>query len=75
MPLYEVSHITPLASEQKEELAKAITKIHSEKFTTPSVFVNVIYTDVSERDAFVGGKSVCDIQDLPQYYRVKDRKI
>jgi len=58
MPLYEVQHSWPLTTEQKTTLAESITKLHSRKFTTPSLFVNVQYhaVDASAGIYFVGGK-------------------
>lgn len=56
MPLYEVQHAIPLAISQKDELAQALTQIHSTKFTTPKNFVNVSFTDVSEACTYVGGQ-------------------
>lgn len=58
MPLYEVSHISPLTGEQKNELAKEITRIHATKFMAPSIFVNVVFNDVRGQDAYVGGELV-----------------
>jgi phenylpyruvate tautomerase PptA (4-oxalocrotonate tautomerase family) len=59
MPLYEVEHITPLTGDQKDLLASAITTIHSQLFTTPSLFVNVRFTNVVGDDTYIGGKRVC----------------
>ncbi|KAI7089903.1 hypothetical protein KC356_g2065 [Hortaea werneckii] len=56
MPLYEVQHYITLTISQKDELAEAITKIHSTKFTTPRMFVNVHFTDTSSQRTYVGGK-------------------
>lgn len=58
MPLYEIEHITPLSSSQKDALARSITQIHSHLFTTPSLFVNVRFTDTASHDVYVGGKKV-----------------
>lgn len=58
MPLYEIEHVIQLSADQKDELAKAITQIHSHLFTTPSLFVNVRFTDTSQHDVYVGGKKV-----------------
>ena len=55
MPFYEIHHICQLTASQKEELAGAITDIHSTLFTTPRLFVNVSYTDASSQDLFVAG--------------------
>jgi len=58
MPLYEVVHIVSLTAAQKSELARAVTETHSQLFTTPSLFVNVVFTDAIKQDAYVGGKKV-----------------
>lgn len=50
MPIYEIQHSFPITRTQKDSLATAITQIHSRKFTTPKLFVQVYYTDISERD-------------------------
>ncbi|KAI9692808.1 MAG: hypothetical protein M1820_009356, partial [Bogoriella megaspora] len=55
MPLYDVEYITPLTDQTQEELAKAFTKIHAERFGTPSYFINVPYTDVTAQKVFRGG--------------------
>ncbi|KAK5702600.1 hypothetical protein LTR97_003545 [Elasticomyces elasticus] len=56
MPFYEVKHTTPLTVSQKDELANAITTIHSTKFSTPKLFVNVEFQDTSNASTYVGGK-------------------
>ncbi|RMX74801.1 hypothetical protein D0869_12237 [Hortaea werneckii] len=56
MPLYEVQHYITLTVSQKDELAEAITKIHSTKFSTPRMFVNVHFTATSTLRTYVGGK-------------------
>lgn len=58
MPLYEIEHIIPLSSPQKDDLARSITQIHSHLFTTPSLFVNVRFTDTANHDVYIGGKKV-----------------
>ncbi|KAI1849715.1 hypothetical protein JX266_004664 [Neoarthrinium moseri] len=57
MPLYEVEHIAPLTRSQKDELAAAITDIHSKKFTTPRLFVNIKFTDAWKQDTYVAGNA------------------
>lgn len=57
--MYDIEHVCPLSSEQKHKFADAITTIHSEKFTTPRLFVNVNFKDISSLETFVGGKPVC----------------
>jgi len=56
MPYYEVNHAVSLTEGQKSDLANAITQIHSTKFTTPRMFVNVKYTDISQTLLYIGGK-------------------
>ncbi|KAI6900707.1 hypothetical protein KC318_g8331 [Hortaea werneckii] len=56
MPLYEVQHYITLTISQKDELAEAITKIHSTKFSTPRMFVNVHFTSTSTLRSYVGGR-------------------
>ncbi|KAK5730781.1 hypothetical protein LTR15_000719 [Elasticomyces elasticus] len=41
---------------EKDELANAITIIHSTKFSTPKLFVNVEFQDTSDASTYVGGK-------------------
>lgn len=56
--MYEIEHIAPLTQTQKDALALAITEIHSTKFTTPRLFVNVKITDASKQETYVAGKPV-----------------
>ena len=58
MPLYDVEYITPLSLTQQESLAKAFTDLHSTRFHTPRVFLNVRYTDSSKQVVFRGGRRV-----------------
>ena len=46
MPLYEVNHATNLTASQKSDLATALTTLHSTRFSTPRLFVNVKFTDI-----------------------------
>lgn len=55
MPYYEVNHTISLLPSQKSDLARAITEIHSTRFSTPRLFVNVKFTDFSETPLFIGG--------------------
>lgn len=55
MPLYDIEHVTPLTDDQQEALAKALTAVHSKRFGTPSYFVNVRYTDVTDMKVYRGG--------------------
>lgn len=56
MPAYEVEHVCPLAIGQQDELAEAITKIHSEQFNAPRIFVNVRFTNIENQATYVAGK-------------------
>ncbi len=55
MPLYDIEHITPLTPTQQSDLAKALTATHAARFHTPSFFINVRYTDVSNMATYRGG--------------------
>ncbi|KAH6658000.1 hypothetical protein BKA67DRAFT_656232 [Truncatella angustata] len=57
MPMYEIEHIAPLTQIQKDALAQAITEIHSSKFTTPRIFVNVKITDARQQVTYVAGNA------------------
>ncbi|RDK40904.1 hypothetical protein M752DRAFT_29185 [Aspergillus phoenicis ATCC 13157] len=56
MPLYEIEHSIPLDKSQRDELAQAITHIHTRKFATPSLFVNIRFIDANSRHNYVAGK-------------------
>ncbi|KAL9113838.1 MAG: hypothetical protein Q9227_001972 [Pyrenula ochraceoflavens] len=56
MPLYEVEHICNLSPTQQDDIAKAITEIHSRKFTTASFFVRVKFMNVDQQVTYVAGK-------------------
>jgi hypothetical protein len=56
MPLYEFSHTVSLSSAQQDTLAQGVTKIHTELFSAPSLFVNVRFTPASSFVGYVGGK-------------------
>jgi len=56
MPLYLISHAAPLSTAQQDTLAAAITKIHTELFTAPALFVNVRFSEASQHVGYVGGK-------------------
>ncbi|GKZ81648.1 hypothetical protein AnigIFM56816_006169 [Aspergillus niger] len=56
MPLYEIEHSIPLDKSQRDELAQAITHIHTRKFATPSLFVNIRFIDANSQDNYVAGK-------------------
>jgi phenylpyruvate tautomerase PptA (4-oxalocrotonate tautomerase family) len=56
MPEYDVRTVVSLTEAQQDELAERITHIHSTKFTTARLFVNVKFTDISKQRTYVGGK-------------------
>ncbi|KAM0811557.1 hypothetical protein AB5N19_11913 [Seiridium cardinale] len=56
MPMYEVELVAALTQSQKDALAFAITQIHSSKFTTPKLFVNVKITDARKQETYVAGR-------------------
>ena len=58
MPRYDIQHAVRLTDAEKDEVAGAITKLHTEKFPVPSLFVNVIFSDVSGLTSYIGGKRV-----------------
>lgn len=58
MPLYEIEHSIPLDKSQRDELAQAITHIHTRKFATPSLFVNIRFIDANSQHNYVAGKEV-----------------
>lgn len=58
MPWYVVTLRDPIGSSERDELASAITKAHTNLFTTPSLFVNVRFEDASNVHHYVGGKRV-----------------
>ena len=61
MPLYEIEHVCPITPDQQQSIANAIVKIHSEMFTTPSLFVNVRFKDTNALPLFVAGQRVSNI--------------
>lgn len=58
MPNYEVEHICPLTESQKDEIAEAITQIHTKQFTAPRLFVNCRFTNIKDHAVYVAGKRV-----------------
>lgn len=56
MPAYEVEHVCSLTQDQQDQLAETITKIHSEQFSAPRIFVNVRFTDIKNQATYVAGK-------------------
>lgn len=68
MPLYIISHATALSPAQQDELAQAVTDIHTSLFTTPSLFVNVRFTPASAHIGYVGGKK-CQTNSITAHVR------
>lgn len=58
MPLYEIQHHLPLTREQRDDLAQSITALHTQKFSTPSFFISILFTDVANSSMYVAGKPV-----------------
>lgn len=58
MPLYEVEHSIHLSQKQRDSIAQAITQIHTRKFTTPSFFVGVRFSEADKSFNYVGGEPV-----------------
>jgi len=58
MPNYEIEHICPLTESQKDEIAEAITHIHTEQFKAPRLFVNCRFTNIKDHAVYVAGKRV-----------------
>ncbi|GAB7338687.1 hypothetical protein MBLNU457_5412t1 [Dothideomycetes sp. NU457] len=56
MPNYEIEHICPLTESQKDEIAEAITHIHTKQFTAPRLFVNCRFTNIKDHAVYVAGK-------------------
>jgi phenylpyruvate tautomerase PptA (4-oxalocrotonate tautomerase family) len=61
MPYYEVNHSTILTASQKSDFANALTELHSTRFSTPRMFVNVRFNDITSLketgDFYVGGRA------------------
>lgn len=55
MPLYDVEHVISLTDHEQQDIATAITNLHSHRFNTPKWFVNVRFTDASNVKVFRGG--------------------
>ena len=55
MPFYQVYHSLQLTDSQQQQIASAITEIHTRVFTSLSALVNVDFVDVSSRSVFVAG--------------------
>lgn len=73
MPLYEIEHVCPITPDQQQSIANAIVKIHSEMFTTPSLFVNVRFKDTSALSLFVAGQRVSNITRPKRHFHSPPR--
>lgn len=62
--MYDIEHVCKLTPQQEDQLAEAITRIHSETFETPRIMVNVTIKDISGLHVYVGGKPVCPSSNL-----------
>jgi len=71
MPLYDIEHIIPLTDEQQLALANALAKAHTARFHTPSYFVNVRFTDVSNMKVYRSGRLVNTIVLFYAYANLK----
>ena len=61
MPTYVVTAPAGrLSDSQKEQLARRITDIHCEKTGAPAYFAQVLFTDVTPGNYFLGGKPLKD---------------
>ncbi|KAE8452077.1 hypothetical protein EG329_002243 [Mollisiaceae sp. DMI_Dod_QoI] len=58
MPLYDIEHVIPLTDEQQLALANSLTKAHTDRFHTPTYFINVRFTDVSDMKVYRSGRLV-----------------
>lgn len=56
MPLYEVIHAVPLTEKQQDELAEAITVIHTTTFDVLRLFVHIRFVDASTVNTYIAGK-------------------
>jgi phenylpyruvate tautomerase PptA (4-oxalocrotonate tautomerase family) len=54
MPLYEVHHCASLTRSEKDDLAARITQIHKSAFGAPSLFISIIFKDISGYDFYAG---------------------
>ncbi|KAF2813038.1 uncharacterized protein BDZ99DRAFT_473764 [Mytilinidion resinicola] len=60
MPFYDIHHHFPLDQTQRGEIASRITALHCTHFTTPSLFLNIRFTqdDAKNISTYVGGERV-----------------
>ena len=56
MPRYDVLLVVPLTDHQYDDFQEAVTKIHTESFKVPSLFVNIAYTDTTSQVQYIAGK-------------------
>ncbi|MGA7327751.1 MAG: tautomerase family protein [Rhodomicrobium sp.] len=63
MPTYTVTTMQGrLSAQQKEAIAKEITRIHSEVTGAPSFFAQVLFYELAGGNAFIGGAPVTSDQ-------------
>lgn len=57
MPLYTITHTTPLSTTKKDKLATLLTTLHATKFTTPKLFVNIRFVNAEHNrvETYVAG--------------------
>lgn len=60
MPFYDIHHRCTLEQVQRDEIASRITALHCMHFATPSLFVNIRFTQADAKDisTYVGGGRV-----------------
>ena len=56
MPFYQVYHSVPLTDCQQQQIATAITEIHSRVFTSLSALINVDFMNVAPKRVFIAGQ-------------------
>ncbi|KAM0252752.1 hypothetical protein ACHAQJ_007590 [Trichoderma viride] len=56
MPMYDVQCSLSLSKDEKDKIAKAITRIHTTTFTVPSLFVNVQFTNLPAGSSYQAGE-------------------
>jgi phenylpyruvate tautomerase PptA (4-oxalocrotonate tautomerase family) len=62
MPLYSCNvPAGSLTDDQKDDLAQAITRIHSEVTDVPPDLVHVIYNELAAADSYTAGEPSSDI--------------
>lgn len=70
MPLFEIEHCISLSKVERDQIAQAITQIHTRKFCTPSLFVNIRFTNVANHILYVAGEEVSRICPNTALWRI-----